>query len=197
MSAIKDMTQLGRLVARNHGWDAARAFKAQALSEPARAALSQGALDLLRLLPEAPMSSALLSAALAVSLERRIDAPVHVVTGALSVNGSEIFGADASVEDMASPTWNGHAWVMIGSHVVDIALFRIAYSAQGPAPLAKHVDLVFGPGKGLYVDEWKRTRRVGLGYAPARVLSAEEVTALMGHAFHLIKQARADTPSGE
>ena len=80
---------------------------------------------------------------------------------------------------------------MMGDYIVDISIFRSAYSADGPARLARHIDLNFGPDKGLYVDQWKRTRRVGLDYEPQYVLSADEVTTLMGGAFHLIEQARA------
>jgi hypothetical protein len=79
---------------------------------------------------------------------------------------------------------------MIGATIVDVSIFRTAYSAQGPARLAKHVDLVFGPGKGLYVDHWQRSSQRGLGYDPHYVLSAQEVTRLMGGAFHAIKAAK-------
>jgi len=78
---------------------------------------------------------------------------------------------------------------MIGTYVVDISIFRTAYSRQGPARLTKHVDLAFGPNKGLYVDHWKRTRHLGLGYEPQYVLSADEVTSLMGGAYRVIKSA--------
>ena len=91
----------------------------------------------------------------------------------------------------ANPDWAGHVWVMIGPYVVDISIFRTAYSRQGPARLARHIDLTFGPDKGLYVDLWKRTQQRGLSYEPQYVLSAEEVTRLMGGAFHAIKQAQS------
>lgn len=79
---------------------------------------------------------------------------------------------------------------MVGPYVVDISIFRTAYSAEGPARLAKHLDLTFGPNKGLYVDHWKRTRHAGLTYEPQHVLSEDEVTTLMAGAFDIIKEAR-------
>ncbi|KUR78455.1 hypothetical protein [Novosphingobium sp. Fuku2-ISO-50] len=194
--ASKDITQLAQRIAAQHGWAAAKAFKAYAMTDADRAVLSQCALDLLAIFPPAAGSSALISAALAVSLERRMTAPIHVVAGTLSVEGVPIFGDGqpfdgAHIFSPSAPDWDGHVWIMIGPHIVDMAIFRTAYSAQGPARLARHVDLTFGPGKGLYVDHWKKTPRVGLHYDPHYVLSADEVTRLMGDAFAVIKQARA------
>lgn len=179
MSTLKDMVQLGQKVAGQHGWAVAKAFKAYAMSDADRAVLSACALDLLQLFPAIPDASALMSAALAVSLERRMAAPVQVVSGTLWVDGVNPFAQD-------------YSWVMIGPYVVDLALFRTAYAAWGPARLAKHIDLVFGPGKGVYVDLWKRTARHGLRYDPRDVLGSEDVTRLMGEAFHIIKQAQAN-----
>ena len=196
MSTIKDIAQLGKLVANQHGWAAAKAFKSYEMSEADRAALSHCAIDLLKIFPPVAEAGALMSAALAVALERQIEAPIHVVAGTLAVEGVPVFGDrqpfdGSSVFSTSSPDWDGHVWVMIGPYVVDISIFRVAYSAEGPARLAKHIDLTFGPEKGLYVDHWKRTRQMGLSYEPQYVLNADEVTSLMGGAFHIIKQARS------
>jgi hypothetical protein len=194
MSVIKTITQLGKLIASQHGWAAAKAFKAYEMDEADRAALSRCALDVLAIFPPLPVAGAAMSAALAVGLERVVQAPVHVVAGSLAVEDVPVF-ADAEPFDVSallgpSPDWHGHVWVMVGPYVVDISIFRSAYSAQGPAALARHVDLNFGPKKGLYVDHWKRTRQQGLAYEPHYVLSAGEVTQLMGRAFHIIKESR-------
>ncbi|MCW1383700.1 hypothetical protein OLX02_12795 [Novosphingobium sp. KCTC 2891] len=200
MPAIKDITQLGKLIALQHGWAAAKAFKAYEMDEADQAALSHCAIDLLKIFPPTPDTSALMSAALAVSLERHMKAPIHVVAGTLALEGVPVFGNrqpfdGSQVLGTSSSDWNGHVWVMIGPYVVDISIFRTAYSAEGPARLAKHIDLTFGPKKGLYVDHWKRTRQVGLNYEPQYVLDADEVTALMGRAFDIIKQARPASAS--
>lgn len=197
MSTPRDIAELGKRVAAQHGWPAAKAFKAYEMTETDRAALSQCALEILKVFPHVPGASALMSAALAVALERRISAPVHLVAGTLSVAGEPVFGNrepfdGAQVFATSQPDWDGHVWVMVGPYVADIAIFRAAYSAQGPARLSKHVDLTFGPNKGLYVDHWKKTPQQGLRYEPHYVLSAEEVTRLMGGAFHVIKQAQPD-----
>lgn len=195
MLAIKDIAQLGKLIATQHGWAAAKAFKSYQMTEADQAALSRCAIDLLKVFPAVSGASPQMSAALAVALERQMQAPIHVVAGTLAVQGVPVLGDrqpfdGAEVFSTSSPCWNGHVWVMVGPYVVDIAIFRIAYSAQGPDVLSKHVDLVFGPDKGLYVDHWKKTRQQGLDYEPHYVLNEDEVNRLMGEAFEMIKQGR-------
>lgn len=202
MSPIKNILQLSKLIAAQHGWPAAKAFKSYALSDADQRAISRCAIGLLQIFPRLPNVSAQLTAALAVSLERHISAPIQVVAGTLTIEGAAVLGDrqpfdGASLFNTAAPSWDGHIWVMVGEYIVDIAIFRAAYSADGPAQLARHIDLAFGSDKGLYVDQWKRTRRLGLGYEPQYILSADEVTNLMGGAFHLIEQAKLsgiDTP---
>jgi len=194
MSSVKTIAQLGRLVAHHHGWPAAKAFKAHGLSDAERAAVSKSALDLLRVLPGT--AGALMSAALAVRLETVLAAPVQVVAGTLAVEGIPVLGPSAPFDGAAAfadpePAFDGHVWVMIGATIVDVTLFRLAYAAEGPARLARHVDLAFGPGKALFVDDWKHAARLGLGYEPQYVLSAQEVTRLMGGAYRAIVAARA------
>lgn len=175
MATDTDIVHLGKRIAAGHGWPAAKAFKAYAMNDGDRAAISRCAIDLLGLLP-AGADAAQMSAAFAVTLERSLSAPIHVMAGPLVVDGTTVS--------------DDHTWVMVGPYIVDIALFRLAASAQAPAVLARHIDVTFGRGKALYVDHWHKTRLVGLRYGPLRVLGSDEVTARMGEAFHLIKQAR-------
>jgi len=206
MTVTKDLTQLGKLVAARHGWAEAKAFKAYAMPNADKARLAASAVEILKVFRTAgadgaeagegkPMA-AWLSAALAVQLERHLSAPVHVVAGVLSVDGRPVYGAPVSSggEPVDGPAvfgaeelrWGGHVWVMVGPYVVDIGIFRAANSADCPAELARHVHSVFGQDKGLYVDQWRRTRRTGLGYEPQYVLSRDEVTQLMGGAYRMI-----------
>jgi hypothetical protein len=180
---IHTSADLGKLIAQTHGWPAAKAFKAYALRDADRLTLSQAAVDLLKLFPPMPEASALMSAALAVTLEKRLGAPVQVIAGTLSVEGIPTLAPSQSAP-------SGHIWLMLGATVVDVALFRIAYSREAPARLAKHIDLTFGPNQALYVAPWRQTAKHGLTYAPVRALPAEEVTSLMAAAYHAIKQAQ-------
>ncbi|NWK96141.1 hypothetical protein DM806_10710 [Sphingobium lactosutens] len=197
MSTAKDLVHLGRLVAATHGWAAAKAFKSYGMSDTDRAGIAACAVRLLDVFPLVPNASALMSAAFAVQLERVLTAPVQVVAGTLCVEGEPVFGDRMPFDGHVifgspNPDWHGHVWVMIGPHIADISIFRTAYSRFGPASLSRHIDLVFGPNKALYVDQWQKSRQRGLSYEPQYVLSEEEVTRLMGGAYERIEQARSE-----
>lgn len=183
MSGPRDLVQLGKLVAARHGWPAAKAFKAYVMDEAHCAALTRCATDLRRLLPPKSVASAPLAAALAVALERCMTAPIHVVAGSLGVDGAGALGTGT----------DEHVWVMIGPHVVDMALFPAAMASDAPPRLAAHVLRTFGADKALYVDHWRHTAKLGLDYAPRRVLGSDEVTALMGEAYRTIRESAAQS----
>ncbi len=185
---MKDLSELGKGVAAQHGWPAAKAFKTWKTDEAAGAILTRKALDILRVMPKSLDRSAL-TGAYAVHLLRDWDAPLQVVAGRLRVEGGDAFVEPLSCVDKlkGAEGWSGdcnHLWIMIGSQIVDIALFRAAYSAEGSAQLAHFVNLQFGSGKALYVDDWRLARRRGLSYEPVYVLGADEVTAIMADAYH-------------
>lgn len=191
MRPAKDLVQLGQRVAATHGWEAAKAFKSYAWSEGDQARVAGCATDLLKVFPKEPKALGLLNAALAVQLERHLSAPIHLVAGTLSVDGMAVRGDRMPFDGPAlfagsTPAWDGHLWVMVGPHVVDAAIFRMAYSADCPPELARHIHSVFGPGKALYADQWRRSRRLGLDYEPQYVLSTEELNSLMTAAYHLM-----------
>jgi hypothetical protein len=191
MPTVNDFAQLGQRVAATHGWAAAKAFKAYVWSEQDQAAIAACASKILKLFPQATRNDDLLSATLAFQLQRRLQVPVYLVAGALSVDGVLVrrgqlpsgegnpFAADAL-------PWDGHLWIMIGPHVVDATIFRLANRPDCPSVLARHVHSVFGPDKGLYVDHWRRTRRVGLEYDPHYVLGDEDMDKLLSAAYDLI-----------
>ena len=195
MTAAQDLAALGKLVARHHGWQAAKAFKAYEMSDNDRARVTECALEVLRAFPPIPGACALMSAAFAVRLEQMLTAPVHVVAGTLLVENEPVFGLRAEIPaevfTRGDLDWDGHVWVMIGPYIADISIFRTAYSRTGPARLSRHVDLTFGPNKGLYVDRWRHTRQLGLGYEPQYVLSEPEVTGLMRGAFQKVQEHQA------
>lgn len=201
MSKSHDLVQLGSLVAATHGWPAAKAFKAYVASDEDKAAIAKKAAELLSVFPAVPDARALMSAAFAAHLERDLDLPVQVVAGMLSVEGKPVFGDGQPFDGPAifganHLDWDGHVWVMVGSYVADVSIFRTAYSASCPPRLGRHIVHTFGGGKGLYFDAWRHTRQLGLGYHPQYVLSEAEVTGLLARAHAAIATARpAATPS--
>jgi hypothetical protein len=174
MSNSKALISLGREIARVHGWPAAKAFKSYRPSDRDRAMIAAKAAEMLKLLTPAAAAAAEMSAAFVVHLERDLDAPAYMVTGELRLMG----------EPLSPP--NGHAWLMIGSNVADIALFRMAYSRTAPSNLAQHAYQMFGPDQGLLFAPWSDTRKVGFDYIPHRVLSDEEIDSLLVSARELI-----------
>ncbi|WIW90948.1 hypothetical protein K3M67_18035 (plasmid) [Sphingobium sp. V4] len=159
----------------------------------AGAILTRKALELLRVMPKA-VDRAALTCAYAVHLLGDWEAPFQVVAGRLRIEGHDAFEDDLRLADALDNAKNltpgiNHLWVMMGSQIVDIALFREAYGARGPAQLAHFVHQQFGPEKALYVDEWRLARRRGISYEPTHVLSKDEVTSFMARA-HRALEAR-------
>ncbi|MET0366191.1 MAG: hypothetical protein ABW169_16225 [Sphingobium sp.] len=191
MPAANDLAKIGRRVAASHGWAAAKAFKAYVWSEDDRADIATSASEILKMFPKAAGNEDLLNATLAFQLQRRLDAPVHLVAGTLNVDGLPV-RSDQLPHDGTSPfaagapIWRGHLWVMVGPHIIDAAIFRLANTPDCPPALARHIHLVFGPDKGLYADHWLRSRRVGLEYDPQYVLNEEDETQLLAAAFGLM-----------
>jgi hypothetical protein len=187
----KDLTELGQWVGAQHGWPAAKAFKAWQADDAARAVLTRKALELLAAMP-ASVDRAALTCAYAVHLLTDWDAPVQVIAGRLRIEGRQAFadrlpGVDLLQGPKVRAAEPDHLWIMIGSLVVDVALFREAYAAGGAAGLAQFVHLQFGPGKALYAEDWRQARRRGLSYEPAHVLGAQQVTAMMAGAYRALE----------
>lgn len=176
MSTSQEILQLSKRIALSHGWPEAKAFKSFVMHDEERAIISRAAVEILTLLPDETGASALLSVSLAVNLARKMQAPIHVITGLLHIEGRSVL--------------NEHTWLMVGPYIVDIGLFRLAYSSHAPAALAKHVDLMFGPNKALYADHLSMSKRVGLRYQADKVLTEDEINLLMAEAFRLIKAAK-------
>lgn len=98
MAKIKSLSELGKMVAAHHGWAAAKAFKAYQMDDGDRAKLAAAAFDIIKVFPDRPGSSAMISAAFAVRLQQSFDGPVQVVAGTLTVEGEPVF---AGVSDFS------------------------------------------------------------------------------------------------
>lgn len=195
MPAAHDLTQIGQRVAATHGWAAAKAFKAYVWSEQDRAGIAACAADILKMFATIAGKDDLLSATLAFQLQRRLQAPVHLVAGTLSVDGVPVRGDHLPFDGSSSfaaeaPAWRGHLWIMVGPHIVDTTIFRLANSPDCPPILARHVHSVFGSDKGLYADHWRRSKRIGLDYDPLYILSEADMTRLLADAYLLIADSK-------
>ncbi|MPT49115.1 MAG: hypothetical protein E2598_11980 [Sphingobium sp.] len=205
MPVAPDLLHLGQLVAKTHGWPSAKAFKAYSWTEQDQAGIASCTSQILRRFPATEGKHDLLTATLAFQLQRHLQrpthsVPVHLVAGTLSVEGALVLGdrlpADGTSPFSANaPDWQGHLWIMIGPHVVDAAIFRLANSPDCPPVLARHVHSLFGPDKAVYVDQWRRSRRIGLEYNPLYVLSEDDISPLLSAAYQLLDEKRANAAS--
>jgi hypothetical protein len=107
-----------------------------------------------------PGACAPMSALYAAILQNRMPGTIiHMVAGALAVEGKYVFGQAADRVDgnnifgRSNPSWDGHSWLVCGDYIIDISLFRTAYSAQSPPLLARYVRAEFGEGRGLLISK--------------------------------------------
>jgi hypothetical protein len=128
-----------------------------------------------------PGACAPMSALYAAILHDRMPGTiVHMVAGALAVEEKYVFGQATDRVDgndifgRSNPSWDGHSWLICGDYIVDISLFRTAYSAQSPPLLARYVHAEFGKGRGLLISKYES----GLRYEPQYVLTSDQITAV-------------------
>jgi hypothetical protein len=122
-----------------------------------------------------------MSALYAATLQDRMPGTViHMVSGAIAVEGEYVFGQAADRVDAndtfgrSNPSWDGHSWLVCGDNIVDISLFRTAYSVQSPPHLTQFGRAQFGEGRGLLVSRFEP----GLRYEPQYVLTYDQITAV-------------------
>src|ERR1035441_3938195 len=88
--------------------------------------------EVLRNFPLMAGACAMMSACYAACLQKKIEAPVHVVAGVLSIGTTCVFGENADTRDWrlafskSNPSWDGHCWVVFGDRLADISIFRTA-----------------------------------------------------------------------
>jgi hypothetical protein len=192
MNKSQELLQLKKMIALSNGWPVAKAFEAYVLGGDDKSTIASKAVDVLRIFPTMPGACALMSAIFAAHLERTLQPPILVVAGTLSIKDQPVFGDGKPFDGNAvfsknDLDWDGHVWVMIGQYIADISIFRTAYSTKSPPLLANHINSTFGSGRGLYLDRWRNTRRLGIGYHPQYVLTYDQVTSLMKGAEQIIK----------
>jgi hypothetical protein len=139
--------------------------------------------EVLQHIPSKPGLCGVMSALYVANWERKSPLPIYMVAGELYVNETRVFGHDLMSQTIneeinkSNPSWDGHFWVVFGSHIIDVSIFRTAYSDYSPAALATHVKEVFGLGKELLITSYLDLVEKGFKYIPHAVLTYEQVTA--------------------
>jgi hypothetical protein len=183
LSAIVWNRVRDRLESASYSTEAAKAYSAFVLEESHRQALQEIGVEVLRAFKPVPGACVMMSAMYAARLKAVTGAPVHTVAGSLAVGREPVFGHGKSFDgrtvfSQSHPSWDGHAWVMLGDMIADVSLFRTAYSRKSPPLLAAHVRREFGEGRGLLIVRWGDAPKSGLRYSPQYVLTEVQVGAL-------------------
>jgi hypothetical protein len=108
---------------------------------------------------------------------------IRVVGEAARLDGKARFSA-------SNPSWDGHAWVVLGDRLLDPSIFRTAYSRFSPPALASHVRKELGKGRGMLVCPIDKTMEVSLRYEPEYVLTQGQVDGNARGAFAKAKELR-------
>lgn len=139
--------------------------------------------DLLLHFPSMPGACGPMSALFVARWEMEPRPPLYMVAGEVFINNTRIFGHDMMADtihddiNQSNSSWDGHFWVVFGSHIIDVSIFRTAYSNYAPPALATHIMNVFGPGKSLLIANANDLEAMGFRYSPHAVLSRVQVTA--------------------
>jgi hypothetical protein len=169
------------LIASSFSETDATAYEAYVPSDADRTALAATGMDLLKHFPPMAGACMAMSAMHAVMLETPVKQRAYVAVGSLYVGDVRVFGDDAPVDgsqfNQSSPSWDGHAWVMLGDLVADASLFRTARSGKGHAVLGPHVAKEF-PKAGMMICKASDTQLSGLRYEARYVLTSEQVDAI-------------------
>lgn len=144
--------------------------------------ITETGVEVLKVIPPTPGACVLMSAVHATLLENRLSGPAFVVAGSLSVADTPVFGNAEPPANLNAVfndhnlSWDGHCWIAVADLIVDVSVFRTAYSPQSPPALKDHVIAEFGAGRGLMVA--KPTGTGKLVYAPQYVLTQDQTDAL-------------------
>jgi hypothetical protein len=123
----------------------------------------------------------MMNAMYAARMQMYLKAPVYVAAGSLYLDDTRIFGDDSDLADVfnkSNNSWDGHCWLVFGRYLVDVSLFRTAYTKGSKARLAEYVKSEFGEGRGLLVIDPENPPKQ-LRYDAGYVLTYNQVTALV------------------
>lgn len=183
------MPTLLELIAASHSQKAAAALQGRAPCDADRGALIEGGRTVLAATKKVPGACVLTSVLYAQALRSLTDLPAYVVAGKLAVGDTIVFGdgacASAATFAASNPSWDGHAWLVLGADMADASIYRTAYSDYAPPLLSRHIRSVHGEGRGLFVQRWA-TPDDDLTYIPEYVLTEADIERLLSGAAHVL-----------
>lgn len=180
---LRGANRTSRLIAASRSWEKAREMARRRLDEEDIAELSALAIDYLANFPFLSGACVPMSAGFSALLTEHSNIPAVVAAGSLAV-GKATFYAPNDVDalprvfDETRLDFDGHAWVLAGDHIVDLSIFRTAYSCRGPAGLREAIAIRFGEGQGVFLSRSRSMRRDGMTYQALYVLTEEQEKAI-------------------
>jgi hypothetical protein len=185
--------KLSRLIAATRSWDAARDVVRHPLAGDERDELAALAIEYLSIFPVLTGVCVVMSAGFSAWLKVRTSIPALVVVGSLTIGSTTYFHPHepetlGRVFDETRTDFDGHAWVLAGDHIVDLSIFRTAYSGLGPVGLQAAVMTRFGEGQGVFISRPRTMRAEGFVYDAYYVLSDAQERAIATGADVIVDQ---------
>jgi hypothetical protein len=181
---------LETLIGESFGADAARAWAKFSPSSKTIVEISEAGQQLLMDFPTMPGACTMMSALYAWQLEKLKVGPTYVVAGSLYLCGPDyvgdklVFGEPGKVDGQAKfsssdLSWDGHAWIVCGDRLVDVSVFRTAYSRFSPPALAAHIRKKIGEERDLMICKiGDAAIHYGLRYEAQYALMHDQVDAV-------------------
>jgi hypothetical protein len=138
-------TLLLKLISKSYGETKANIALSFEPNEPAQKDLIEKARDVLKHFPYAAGACMFMSAMLTAVIRDHTKYPIHAVAGSLYIDNQPIFGKNLSSNQIKKAfkeqdlDWDGHCWIIFGSLIGDVSIFRTAYSDFAHPMLKKKV----------------------------------------------------------
>jgi len=150
--------------------------------------------DILSFFPNIPGSCVMMSALLTAHVRENTDYPIHMIVGSFYIDNHHIFGKSSTSNQTknffthTNLDWDGHAWVIFGTYLIDLSIFRTAYSDKSPKILNEKILSKFGKNRGLIIAPITSMNDNQLTYEPHYAVKDKEITGLVRGAFKLIEE---------
>lgn len=145
--------------------------------------------QILELFPYRPFCCAYMSALL-VDFARQEGLTCYLVAGSLDFKGKRLFVYEDSIESSnIIPDWTGHCWVVLNNTIIEISLFRTAYSQHAPQWLNALIIEQFGEGKGVIIADYVKMSEYGFSYQPEYIFTEQQIEGISKAADLLILES--------
>src|ERR1700738_1077453 len=111
-------------------------------------------------------------------------APFKAIVGSLKIKDAFVFGDGRPIDgdrlfEASDLSWDSHCWLEIDSWILDVSIFRTAYSSKSPPLLKTFVLQEFGRNRGVLIGDRSGLSRDGLHYIGQYELSKVQINRLL------------------